>query len=106
MPWPYPETPLSCVSLLSTCTRSPHHSQGVAVETAKTYSLCDIIYDHCAVRVPVVHRRQRLVSFLSRCIPDLEFHSCALIECDGLCEEGCADGGFPVIIELILEPTS
>lgn len=35
-------------------------------------------------------------------IPDLELDRRVLIEGDGLGEEGGADGGFPVVVELVL----
>lgn len=70
------------------------------------YSLCDIVDDDGAVGVPVVHRCQRLVAFLASSVPDLKLYRCALIEGYRLCKEGCADGGLPVVIELILETVS
>lgn len=67
-----------------------------------TYSLCDVVDYHGAVRIPVVHRRQRLVPFLPGRIPNLEFDCRVLVEGDGLCEEGGADGRFSVRVELVL----
>lgn len=71
-----------------------------------TYSLCDIVDDDGAVRIPVVHRCQGLVPLLSGRIPDLEFDGRVLIEGYGLCEEGCADGRFSVRVELVLQVPS
>jgi hypothetical protein len=67
-----------------------------------TYRLCDIVDDYSTVRIPVVHGRQGLVAFLSSSVPDLELDCCVLVERDCLCEEGGADGGFSVGIELVL----
>lgn len=57
-----------------------------------SYSLCDIVDHHRAVRIPVVHRRQRLVPLLTRCVPYLELDCCLVVEGYRLCEEGGADG--------------
>ena len=67
-----------------------------------TYSLCDVVDNDGAVGVPVVHGRERLVALLAGRVPDLELDGCVLIEGDGLGEEGGADGGFPVVVELVL----
>jgi hypothetical protein len=67
-----------------------------------TYSLCDIVDYYGAVRISVVHGRQRLVPLLPGRVPNLEFDSRVLIEGDGLCEEGGTDGGFSVRVELVL----
>lgn len=67
-----------------------------------TYGLCNIVYDNRAVRIPIIHGRQTLVSLLPRRIPYLELDCCLLVEGDGLCEEGGADGGFSVVVELVL----
>lgn len=68
-----------------------------------TYSLCDIVYYNCAVGIAVVHGCQRLVAFLSGSIPDFKLDSGVLVEGNGLGEEGGADGGLSVRIELILQ---
>jgi hypothetical protein len=68
-----------------------------------THSLCDVVYDDSAVCVPIVHGRERLVSLLACCVPYLEFDGCALVEGDGLGEEGGADGGFSVVVKLVLQ---
>ena len=68
----------------------------------RTYSLCDVVDDYGAVCVSVVHGRERLVAFLTGGIPDFKLDGCVFIEGDGLGEEGGADGGFPVVVELIL----
>ena len=57
-----------------------------------THSLSNVIDDNRAVGVPVVHRRQGLVSFLPGGIPYFEFHRRILIKRDGLCKESSADG--------------
>jgi hypothetical protein len=64
--------------------------------------LGDVVDDDGAVGVSVIHGCQRLVSFLARSIPDLELDGCGFIEGDGLGEEGGADGGLPIVVELIL----
>lgn len=66
------------------------------------YSLCDVINDHGAVGISVVHRSKRLVSLLASGIPYLELHGGVLIEGDGLSEESGTDSGFPKRVELIL----
>jgi hypothetical protein len=67
-----------------------------------TYSLSDVIDYDGAIGIPIIHRGQRLISLLASCIPDLELDCGALIEGDGLCQEGGADCGLAVIVELIL----
>lgn len=66
------------------------------------YRLSNIIDDNGTIGIPVVHGRERLVSFLTRRVPNLELYSCVLVEGNGLGQEGSANGGLPVIIELIL----
>lgn len=68
----------------------------------ESYSLSDIVDNDGAVGVPVVHGRQGLVSLLACGIPYLELDCRALVERNGLCEEGSTDGGFSVVIKLIL----
>jgi len=65
--------------------------------------LSDIIYDHRAVGVAVVHGCQRLVTLLACRVPYLELDCRCFIECDGLGEEGGADGRFSIVVELILK---
>ena len=72
------------------------------VRDRETYGLCDVVYDYGAVCVSVVHGRERLVALLAGGIPDLELDRGVFIEGDGLGEEGGADGGFPVVVELVL----
>lgn len=72
-------------------------------EIRPSYRLCDIVYNNCTVRVPVVHGCQRLVSFLTSSIPDLKFDGRSIIEGDCLCEEGGADCGFSVVVELVFD---
>ena len=67
-----------------------------------TYSLCDVVDYYCAVGIPVVHGRKRLVPLLAGRVPELELDGCVLVEGDGLGEEGGADGGFSVVVELVL----
>jgi hypothetical protein len=67
-----------------------------------TYRLGDVVDHYSAVGIAVVHGRERLVTLLARCVPDLELDGCGFIEGDRLREEGGADGGLPVIVELIL----
>ena len=43
-----------------------------AFGVASTYSLCNIIDYHCAVGIPVVHGRKRLVALLAGCVPERE----------------------------------
>lgn len=92
MPWP---CLMSSVRLLA-----PVHS--FSPSTISTHRLCYIIDHHCAVCVSVVHGRQRFVSLLARGIPDLELYCGLLIEGNRLREEGGADGGFSVVVELVL----
>ena len=68
----------------------------------ETYGLRDIVDYDGTVCIPIVHGCQRLVSFLTGCIPDFEFDGCGVVEGDGLGEEGGADGGFAVVVELVL----
>jgi len=70
--------------------------------TSRTYSLGDVIDHNSTVGVSIVHRSQRLISFLTSSIPYFELDRGALVEGDGLCQEGGADGRLTVIIELVL----
>ena len=67
-----------------------------------TYGLCDIVDDNSTVRVAIVHGCERFVPLLTSRVPYLELDGRSFIEGDSLGEEGCADCGFPVVIELIL----
>lgn len=67
----------------------------------ETYCLSDIIDDHCAIGVSVVHRGQRLISLLACCVPYLELYGCVLVKRYGLCEESGADCRFAIVVELI-----
>ena len=71
-------------------------------ERGDAYGLCYVVDYDGAVRVSVVHWGEGLVAFLACCVPYFEFDGCGVVEGDGLGEEGGADGGFPVVIELIL----
>lgn len=73
-------------------------------ETA--YRLRNVVYDHSAVGVSIVHGRKRLVPLLASRIPDLELDGRVLVEGDGLREESGADGGFSERVELILRSVS
>lgn len=64
--------------------------------------MSDIVDDNRTVGIPVVHRGQGLVSLLARRVPYFKLDCRALVERDGLCEEGGTDGRFPVVIKLIL----
>jgi hypothetical protein len=66
------------------------------------YSLRNVVYHHGAVCISVVHGCQRLVTFLSRCVPNLELDCRLIIQGECLCEESSADRGLSVIVELIL----
>lgn len=70
---------------------------------SNTYGLCDIVYNYSAVGVPVVHGCERLVALLASGVPDLELDCGGLVESDGLSEESGADGGLPVVVELVLD---
>jgi len=65
--------------------------------------LGDVVNYDSAVCVAVVHGSQGLVAFLTCGIPDLELDSGCVIKSDRLGEESSADGGFPVVVELILD---
>lgn len=71
-------------------------------EGMDAYGLRYVINDDGAVGVSVVHWCEGLVSFLARCVPYFELDGCGVVEGDGLGEEGGADGGLSVVIELIL----
>ena len=64
--------------------------------------MCDVVNDNGAVGVAVVHGCERLVAFLACSVPDLELDGCGFVESDGLSEESGADGGFAVVVELVL----
>jgi hypothetical protein len=64
--------------------------------------LCDVVDDDGAVCVSVVHGGEGLVALLACGIPDLKLDGGVFIEGDGLGQEGGADGGFPVVVELVL----
>lgn len=70
---------------------------------SRTYSLGDVIDHNGTVGVSIVHRSQRLISLLASSIPDFKLDRGALVEGDGLCQEGSADGRLSVIIELVLD---
>jgi hypothetical protein len=69
------------------------------------YSLSNVVDYDGAVCVAVVHGGQGLVALLTCGIPDLELDGSRVIEGDCLGEESSADGGFPVVVELVLDET-
>lgn len=68
-----------------------------------TYGLRYVIDDDGAVGVTVIHGCEGLVAFLAGRVPYLELDGGGVVEGDGLGEEGGADGGFSVVVELVLE---
>lgn len=68
-----------------------------------TYGLRYVIDDDGAVGVAVIHGCKGFVAFLAGRVPYLEFDGGGVVEGDGLREEGGADGGFSVVVELVLE---
>lgn len=66
------------------------------------YSLCDIVDDNSAICISVVHRSKRLVSFLSCRIPYFKFDGSGVIERDCLSEERSSNGGFSIVVKLVL----
>ena len=67
--------------------------------------MSNVIDYNSAVGVAVVHGGQRLVTLLTCGIPNLELDGGCVIEGDCLGEEGSADGGFSVVVELVLDET-
>lgn len=57
-----------------------------------SYCLSDVVDYNCTVGVAVVHGRQGLVTLLTGRVPYLELDGCVVIQSNGLCEEGGADG--------------
>jgi hypothetical protein len=55
------------------------------------YRLCDVVDDDCAICVAIVHWCKGFISFLSCCIPYLEFDCCGVVESDCLSEECSAN---------------
>lgn len=68
----------------------------------ETYRLGNVIYNHGAVGVSVVHGGQGLVALLASGVPNLELDCGVLVEGDGLSEEGSADGRLAIRIKLVL----
>lgn len=84
--------------------RAPRTSpKGIADVEKDTYRLRYIINDDGAVRIAVVHRCEGFVPLLSGGIPYFEFDGGGVVEGDGLGEEGSADGGFSVVVELVFD---
>jgi hypothetical protein len=67
-----------------------------------THRLRNIVHNHGAVGIAIVHGSQGLVSFLTSGIPNLELDCGVLVQGNGLSKEGGADGGFAERVELIL----
>ena len=67
-----------------------------------SYCLGDIVDNNCTVGISVIHRSERFVTFLSGCVPYFKLYSGGVVQGDCLCEEGGADGGFSIVIKLIL----
>jgi hypothetical protein len=65
--------------------------------------LSNVVDYDSAVCVAVVHGGQGLVALLTCGIPDLELDGGRVIEGDSLGQESGADGGFPVVVELVLD---
>ena len=64
--------------------------------------MCDVVDDDSAVCVAVVHGGEGLVALLASRVPDLKLDRRVVVEGNGLGEEGSADGGFPVVVKLVL----
>lgn len=69
----------------------------------QSYRLCDVVYNYCAVRIPVIHGCERFISLLSSSIPYLKLDCCLLVQGYGLCEECGADRRLSVVVKLILD---
>ena len=67
--------------------------------------MSDVVNYDGAVGVAVVHGSQGLVALLTCGIPDLKLDGGRVIEGDCLGEESGADGGFPIVVELVLDET-
>lgn len=92
--WLYPVTPKSKVSVsYAWQKKSPNFG---------TYRLGNIVDNNRAVCIPVVHRRQRLISFLACSIPDLKLHCCIFIQSNCLRKKGGADRRLAIVIKLVL----
>ena len=70
--------------------------------TIGAYRLRDVIYDNGTICIPIIHWRQRFVSFLSRSVPYFKLHGRVFVKSDGLGKEGGTNGGLSIVIELIL----
>lgn len=68
-----------------------------------TYGLRYVVDNDSAVGIAVVHGCERFVAFLPGGVPYLELDGCGVVEGDGLGKECGADGGFSVVIELVLQ---
>ena len=62
-----------------------------------------VIDDNSTIRIAVVHRGEGLVPLLTGGIPYFKFDGGGVVEGDGLGEEGGADGGFSVVVELVFD---
>lgn len=66
----------------------------------ETAGFCDIVDDERGLGVAVVHWGEAGEAFLACCVPDFEFDGSGG-ELAFLCEEGGADGGFFVGLEVV-----
>ena len=80
----------------------PEHLPRTAI-CGETYRLRYIIDDNSTIRIAIVHRGEGFVPLLPRGIPYFEFDRGGVVEGDGLGEEGGADGGFSVVVELVFD---
>ena len=69
----------------------------------RAHSFRYIINNDCTICVPIIHRREGLISLLSRSVPYLKLDPCFIIEVDDLCKEGSSNRRFPIVIEGFLE---
>ena len=74
-------------------------------EVVRTYRLCDIVYNYCAVCISVVHWRQGFVAFLTSGVPYFELDGSILIKRDCLGQKSCTNRRFAIIIELVFDET-
>jgi hypothetical protein len=72
-------------------------------ETA--YRLSDVVYNHCAICISVIHWRKGFVPFLPSRVPNFKFHRCVFIERYCLCQECRTNSRFAVVVELVFDET-
>jgi hypothetical protein len=80
-----------------------HNAMASRLLKLSTYSLCNVVDYDSTVGISVVHGRERLIALLTSRVPDLKLDRRVLVEGNGLGEEGGADGGFSVVVELVLD---